>query len=66
MKSQLKEAIGDVEGVEVQVEAKVGLGSQYRTINDVLPLDKEEKVSIEQNGEVLLIDFWATWCPPCQ
>jgi len=39
----------------------------YREIKNVTTLDSDAPVNIEhKEGEVLLIDFWATWCPPCQ
>jgi len=33
----------------------------------VKPIDGGDAVDlVHKEGEVWFIDFWATWCPPCQ
>jgi len=65
--ADIKTITEGVEGVSVSVVCAINAGDMYKTIEDVTTLDDEQtKVNIEhKQGDVLLIDFWATWCPPC-
>lgn len=45
-------------------------GSRPRHIGDLAPdfslQDSDRKVALSQfRGQVLVLNFWATWCPPC-
>merc|ERR1719408_219625 len=39
---------------------------KYQTIKDITSIHSDEKISLEHDGRAMMIDFWATWCPPCQ
>lgn len=68
LSNDIKQALAGVDGAKIKITCGVGIGDKMPKVEQAgAVFGTEELVDVShEKGQVILYDFWATWCPPCQ